>query len=107
MTTGGANPGGPAETRTLSLSYSWPQEPSGYQRLVCFCCAVSYIHYYCRTAQVAIPATAAGQKVPVVFHLHGKPCVDNIYNVDMPAEYSIHYRQAMAARATPDLLATS
>ena len=25
----------------------------------------------------------------------------------MPAEYSIHYRQAMAARATPDLSATS
>ena len=68
---------------------------------------LSCIHCFCRTAQVAIPATAAGQKVPVVFHLHGKPCVDNIYNVDMPAEYSIHYRQAMAARATPDLSATS
>ena len=25
-----------------------------------------------RTAKVAIPATSAGQKVPVVFHLHGK-----------------------------------
>ena len=24
-----------------------------------------------RTAQVAIPATSSGQKVPVVFHLHG------------------------------------
>ena len=24
-----------------------------------------------RTAKVAIPATSAGQKVPVVFHLHG------------------------------------
>ena len=26
------NPGGPAETQTLALSYSWPQEPSGIQR---------------------------------------------------------------------------
>lgn len=40
---------------TLSLSYSWPQEPNGYVR----------------TAKVAIPDTQPGEKVPVVFHLHG------------------------------------
>lgn len=40
---------------TLSLSYSWPQEPHGYMR----------------TAKVAIPDTQPGEKVPVVFHLHG------------------------------------
>merc|ERR1719412_1582356 len=50
-----ANPGGPAETRTLTLRYTWDQEPSGADR----------------SAQVDIPATAAGQKVPVVLHLHG------------------------------------
>ena len=50
------NPGGPAEMRTLSLTYTWAQEPSGLTR----------------TAAVSIPATTAGQKVPVVFHLHGK-----------------------------------
>jgi len=53
--TSGPNPGGPAEERTLSLTYTWPQEPAGEER----------------TALVAIPATTAGQKVPVVFHLHG------------------------------------
>jgi len=50
-----ANPGGPAETRTLTLRYTWDQEPSGADR----------------SAQVDIPATVAGQKVPVVLHLHG------------------------------------
>ena len=40
---------------TLSLSYSWPQEPHGYMR----------------TAKVTIPDTQPGEKVPVVFHLHG------------------------------------
>merc|ERR1719410_945660 len=35
--------------------YPWAQEPSGLER----------------TASVSIPATSAGQKVPVVFHLHG------------------------------------
>jgi len=40
---------------TLSLSYTWPQEPHGYVR----------------TAKVAIPETQPGEKVPVVFHLHG------------------------------------
>ena len=40
---------------TLSLNYSWPQEPNGYVR----------------TAKVAIPDTQPGEKVPVVFHLHG------------------------------------
>ena len=43
------------EEITLSLTYSWPQEPHGYVR----------------TAKVAIPETQAGEKVPVVFHLHG------------------------------------
>ena len=31
----------------------------------------SSLFTYFRTAQVAIPATSSGQKVPVVFHLHG------------------------------------
>ena len=50
------NPGGSAETRTLSITYTWAQETGGLAR----------------TAFVSIPATSAGQKVPVVFHLHGK-----------------------------------
>jgi len=45
----------PPQEITLSLSYSWPQEPNGYVR----------------TAKVAIPETQPGEKVPVVFHLHG------------------------------------
>ena len=28
--------------------------------------------FFCRTAELAIPETAAGEKVPVVVHLHGK-----------------------------------
>jgi len=48
------NPGGAAQEITLSLVQSWSQETD-----------------YTRTAKVAIPATTAGQKVPVVFHLHG------------------------------------
>merc|ERR1719450_1673405 len=59
------NPGGPAEQKTLTISYSWPQEPSGYQR----------------TAKVAIPATDAGQKVPVVFDLHGNGGQGNTFRL--------------------------
>merc|ERR1712066_78140 len=50
-----SNPGGPAEEKTLEINQIWPEEPEGYAR----------------TAKVAIPATSAGQKVPVVFTLHG------------------------------------
>jgi len=49
-----ANPGGAAENIVLKITYSWSQETN-----------------YERTAKVAIPATTAGQKVPVLFHLHG------------------------------------
>merc|ERR1719341_1264022 len=49
------NPGSAAAELTLSLEQTWSQEPSGYTR----------------TAKVTVPATTAGQKVPVVFHLHG------------------------------------
>merc|ERR1712123_91694 len=49
------NPGSAAVELTLSLDQSWSQEPAGYTR----------------TALVTVPATTAGQKVPVVFHLHG------------------------------------
>merc|ERR1711971_1227917 len=49
------NPGGSARELTLEIDQTWSQEPSGYTR----------------TAKVAIPATSAGEKVPVVFHLHG------------------------------------
>jgi len=49
------NPGGAAEERTLEIQQTWSQEPAGYTR----------------TAKLAIPATSAGQKVPVVIHLHG------------------------------------
>ena len=40
--------------------------------------------FFCRTAKLAIPETAAGEKVPVVFHLHGKKqfvlyCYDNLH----------------------------
>merc|ERR1711953_1415514 len=49
------NPGGSSQELTLQIDQTWSQEPSGYTR----------------TAKVAIPATSAGQKVPVVFHLHG------------------------------------
>jgi len=53
--TSGPNPGGPAETKTLTISQTWSQEQNGYER----------------TAELAIPETAAGEKVPVVIHLHG------------------------------------
>jgi len=49
------NPGGSSRELILEIDQTWSQEPSGYTR----------------TAKVAIPATSAGQKVPVVFHLHG------------------------------------
>merc|ERR1712128_362963 len=49
------NPGSAAVELTLSLDQTWSQEPAGYTR----------------TAFVTVPATTAGQKVPVVFHLHG------------------------------------
>jgi len=49
------NPGGSVEEITLSITYHWPQEPNGYER----------------QAKVAIPPTNPGEKVPVVFHLHG------------------------------------
>ena len=37
-----------------------------------------------RTALVAIPATTAGQKVPVVFHLHGEKSIsyENLVKCD-------------------------
>merc|ERR1719312_1959881 len=53
--TSGPNPGGPAETKTLTITQTWSQEQNGYER----------------TAELAIPETAAGEKVPVVVHLHG------------------------------------
>merc|ERR1711862_932591 len=53
--TSGPNPGGPAETKTLTITQTWSQEQNGYDR----------------TAKLAIPETAAGEKVPVVVHLHG------------------------------------
>merc|ERR1712106_835368 len=49
------NPGSAAVELTLSLDQTWSQDPAGYTR----------------TALVTVPATTAGQKVPVVFHLHG------------------------------------
>lgn len=49
------NPGSGAADLTLSISQTWSQEPAGYSR----------------TAKVSVPATSAGQKVPVVIHLHG------------------------------------
>jgi len=49
------NPGGPQQEIVLHVEQTWAQEPHGYSR----------------TAKVAIPATSAGQKVPVVFHFHG------------------------------------
>ena len=30
--TSGPNPGGPAETKTLTISQTWSQEPNGYER---------------------------------------------------------------------------
>ena len=38
-----------------------------------------------RTALVAIPATTAGQKVPVVFHLHGEKSIahEKLVNFDI------------------------
>ena len=37
-----------------------------------------------RTAQVAIPPTSAGQKVPVVFHFHGKVSFYCFLSYDQP-----------------------
>ena len=37
-----------------------------------FLSEIFFIFLSSRAAKVAIPATSAGQKVPVVFHLHGK-----------------------------------
>ena len=47
--------GSVAEEIVMSIRYSWPQEPGGYDR----------------TAQVYIPHSQPGEKVPVVFTLHG------------------------------------
>jgi len=58
--TGGATgnptpaPGG-AQELSLEIEQTWAQEPNGYKR----------------TALVSVPATSAGQKVPVVVTLHG------------------------------------
>merc|ERR1719483_279943 len=50
------NPGSAASELTLSIiSQAWSQESAGYSR----------------TAKVSVPTTTAGQKVPVVLHLHG------------------------------------
>jgi len=49
------NPGGPARNLTLKIRQTWSEEPKGYKRI----------------ALVSVPATSSGQKVPVVFHLHG------------------------------------
>ena len=54
-----------------------------------------------RSALVAIPATTAGQKVPVVFHLHGEENVFSIFR--LPKDIF----QAMEARVTQDLLEVS
>ena len=43
------------EDIVLSLTYTWPQEPAGYDRI----------------AKVAVPEVQPGEKVPVVFDLHG------------------------------------
>ena len=56
-----------------------------------------------RTALVAIPATTAGQKVPVVFHLHGEGNVLSIFRIP----YDVVILQAMEAKVTLDLLAVS
>jgi len=47
--------GSVAEEIVMSIRYSWPQEPGGYDR----------------TAKVYIPHSQPGEKVPVVFTLHG------------------------------------
>ena len=47
--------GSAAEEIVMSIRYSWPQEPGGYDR----------------TAKVYIPHSQPGEKVPVVFDLHG------------------------------------
>merc|ERR1719357_2215288 len=49
-----ANPGSAASTTTFKIRQTWSQETD-----------------YDRTAEVSIPATSAGEKVPVVIHLHG------------------------------------
>jgi len=49
-----ANPGSAASTTTFKIKQTWSQEAD-----------------YDRTAEVSIPATSAGEKVPVVIHLHG------------------------------------
>ena len=60
--------GSVAEEIVMSIRYSWPQEPGGYDR----------------TAQVYIPHSQPGEKVPVVFTLHG-----NNLNIITPANVSM------------------
>ena len=60
--------GSVAEEIVMSIRYSWPQEPGGYDR----------------TAKVYIPHTQPGEKVPVVFTLHG-----NISHIITPANVSM------------------
>jgi len=43
------------EEEILSITYTWPQEPNGFER----------------TAKMTIPAGNPEEKFPVVFHLHG------------------------------------
>ena len=66
------NPGGAAEEVTLQVQQTWAQEPAGYTRSALQQPGGDSECIECRTAKVAIPATASGQKVPVVFHLHGE-----------------------------------
>jgi len=49
------NPGGAGSRFQLTIEQIWPQEPTGYTR----------------TAEVVVPTTTAGQKLPVVIFLHG------------------------------------
>merc|ERR1711862_153422 len=64
--TSGPNPGGLAETKTLTIPQTWSQEQNGYER----------------TAQLAIPETAAGEKVPVLITLHGNGGQGNTITFD-------------------------
>jgi len=51
-----AAPGVPeVKEQILSISYTWPQEPNGFER----------------TAKMTIPEGNPGDQFPVVFHLHG------------------------------------
>ena len=56
----------------ISISYTWPQEPNGFERYFYIKGEILIVRWIAsRTAKLKIPHGGSGEKFPVVFHLHG------------------------------------